>query len=203
MNLRPLYTFSRSLSAGCLQRAQQLAQVGIPLAERVLLPHILDITKDLYAGLSWGGAARQVCGGCSFSHGCTPSSGTCCPANQLVPCPTSIMAGMHASFAFHVLQHGDGQISRRPGGVWRIWFACQAGGCLAGPAAWPLCYSHTGAAHSVVFKACAVKACRQLYAARVVSELAELLHCCRRSWQQSCACWPRPGWSTLSRRCHA
>ena len=43
-----------------LQRAQQLAQVGIPLAERVLLPHVLDITKGLYAGLSWGGAARQV-----------------------------------------------------------------------------------------------------------------------------------------------
>ena len=42
------------------QRAQQLAQVGIPLAERVLLPHILDITKGLYAGLSWGGDARQV-----------------------------------------------------------------------------------------------------------------------------------------------
>lgn len=44
-----------------MQRAQQLAQVGIPLAERVLLPHILDITKGLYAGLCWGGAARQVC----------------------------------------------------------------------------------------------------------------------------------------------
>lgn len=43
-----------------LQKAQQLAQLGIPLAERVLLPHILDVTKSLLAGLSWGGTGREV-----------------------------------------------------------------------------------------------------------------------------------------------
>lgn len=52
--------FTARLRLLSLQKAQQLAQLGIPLAERVLLPHILDITKSLYAGLAWGGAAREV-----------------------------------------------------------------------------------------------------------------------------------------------
>ena len=43
-----------------LQKAQHLAQLGVPLAERVLLPHILEITKSLYAGLAWGGTGREV-----------------------------------------------------------------------------------------------------------------------------------------------
>lgn len=43
-----------------MQKAQQLAQLGIPLAERVLLPHVMEVTKALYAGLSWGGAGREV-----------------------------------------------------------------------------------------------------------------------------------------------
>lgn len=52
-----------------MQKAQQLAQLGIPQAERVLLPHILDITKALLAGLSWTGAGQEV--------------GVCCPTYAL------------------------------------------------------------------------------------------------------------------------
>ncbi|KAL4439666.1 hypothetical protein ABPG75_002667 [Micractinium tetrahymenae] len=44
-----------------VQKAQQLAQLGIPQAERVLLPHILDITKAMLAGLSWAGAGQEAC----------------------------------------------------------------------------------------------------------------------------------------------
>ncbi|PSC74456.1 transformation transcription domain-associated -like [Micractinium conductrix] len=44
-----------------VQKAAQLAQAGIPLAERVLLQQILDVTKALYQGLSWGGAGREAC----------------------------------------------------------------------------------------------------------------------------------------------
>lgn len=43
-----------------MQKQQQLAQLGIPMAERVLLSHIVGITKGLYAGLSWSGAGREV-----------------------------------------------------------------------------------------------------------------------------------------------
>ena len=43
-----------------MQKAQQLAQLGIPQAERVLLPHILDITKALLAGLGWSKPGREV-----------------------------------------------------------------------------------------------------------------------------------------------
>ena len=43
------------------QKAPQLAQLGIPLAERVLLPHIMELTKCLCAGLNWGGAGQEVC----------------------------------------------------------------------------------------------------------------------------------------------
>ena len=48
------------LHAVSVQKAAQLAQAGIPLAERVLLQQILDVTKALYQGLSWGGAGREV-----------------------------------------------------------------------------------------------------------------------------------------------
>lgn len=43
-----------------VQKAQQLAQLGIPLAERVLLPFILELTRGLQSGLSWAGKGREV-----------------------------------------------------------------------------------------------------------------------------------------------
>lgn len=52
--------FTPRHSSSTVQKAQQLAQLGIPQAERVLLPHIVDVTKSLYAGLSWSGAGREV-----------------------------------------------------------------------------------------------------------------------------------------------
>lgn len=59
------------VSLSCyLQKAQQLAQLGIPQAERVLLPHILDITKALLAGLSSTSAGREV-GVCRPAQVCT------------------------------------------------------------------------------------------------------------------------------------
>jgi hypothetical protein len=43
-----------------VQKAQQLAQLGIPLAERVLLPFILEVTRGLQSGLAWAGKGREV-----------------------------------------------------------------------------------------------------------------------------------------------
>lgn len=53
------YNFER-FAAVLVQKAQQLAQLGIPLAERVLLPFILEVTRGLQTGLAWAGKGREV-----------------------------------------------------------------------------------------------------------------------------------------------
>lgn len=42
------------------QKSQQLAQLGIPPAERVLLPHIVAVTTYLNSGLGWDCVGREV-----------------------------------------------------------------------------------------------------------------------------------------------
>ncbi|KAI3434549.1 hypothetical protein D9Q98_002622 [Chlorella vulgaris] len=44
-----------------VQKSQQLAQLGIPPAERVLLPHIVAVTTYLNSGLGWDCVGREVC----------------------------------------------------------------------------------------------------------------------------------------------
>ncbi|KAL4854024.1 Transcription-associated protein 1 [Chlorella vulgaris] len=44
-----------------VQKSQQLAQLGIPPAERVLLPHIVAVTTTLNSGLGWDCVGREVC----------------------------------------------------------------------------------------------------------------------------------------------
>jgi hypothetical protein len=43
-----------------LQKSQQLAQLGIPPSERILLPFILELTKALLEGVSWRRSGSEV-----------------------------------------------------------------------------------------------------------------------------------------------
>jgi hypothetical protein len=58
--LSPLVQSSIFIDQCLLQKSQQLAQLGIPPSERILLPYILDLTKALLERLLWRGSGSKV-----------------------------------------------------------------------------------------------------------------------------------------------